>query len=135
MTTAEIEAENNSTPPSAKETLFPNVLFAISMNPNTSSATNLSSQNTIFTQREILFRCPKCRVIRYCSVACYKLHKDNPEKCIKREKKLRYDKNEPVSVTGYTVSQQQFQLLSMSSITFYFSYHFVFNQFDDYEYK
>ena len=61
-----------------------------------------------------LFRCPNCRVMRYCSVACYKLHKQNEEECVKPGKKqLRFDKNEPVSITGYTVSQQQFQSLSM----------------------
>ena len=54
--------------------------------------------------------------MRYCSVACYKLHKENEGECIKPIKRQRFDKNEPVSVTGYTVSQQQLQALSMSFI-------------------
>eukprot|EP01084_Bolivina_argentea_P147935 258764_1 len=56
------------------------------------------------------YKCPNCIVMRYCSVACYKKHKENKE-CIKPTKTLKYDKNEPVSVTGYTVSQKQFELL------------------------
>eukprot|EP00483_Globobulimina_turgida_P009012 UN09030 len=60
---------------------------------------------------ESKYKCPNCRVTRYCSVACYKKHKENKQQCIKPIKTLKYDKNEPVSVTGYTVSQKQFQLL------------------------
>eukprot|EP01083_Nonionella_stella_P040444 109755_1 len=60
---------------------------------------------------ESKYKCPNCRVTRYCSVACYKTHKADKEACIKPQKKLNYDQNEPVSVTGYTVSQKQLELL------------------------
>ena len=58
-------------------------------------------------------RCPKCRVVQYCSVSCYKIHKKNKTQCIKPKQKLKYNQNDPVSVTGYTVSQKQFELLGM----------------------
>merc|ERR1712039_1020894 len=57
------------------------------------------------------YKCPKCRVLRYCSVDCYRKHKENPEECVAPDKKPKYNANEPVSVTGYTVSDIQYKLL------------------------
>ena len=62
---------------------------------------------------EFKYRCPNCRVLRYCSVACYQKHKEDTGKCIKPKKKLKFDQNDPISVSGYTVTQQQFKLLGM----------------------
>merc|ERR1719229_1379863 len=55
------------------------------------------------------YKCPKCRVFRYCSVDCYRNHKENPEECVAPDKKPKYNANEPVSVTGYTVSDIQYK--------------------------
>merc|ERR1712113_687994 len=57
------------------------------------------------------YKCPKCKVFRYCSADCYKKHKENTDECVPPQKKRRYSTNEPVSVTGYSVSEIQYKLL------------------------
>lgn len=54
------------------------------------------------------YKCPICQIIKYCSIDCYKIHKEM--KCEKPSNKI-YDLNEPISLQSYTVKEWQYDKL------------------------
>ena len=75
----------------------------------------------ICKEKDAQYRCSKCRIVRYCSLNCSKIH-NNSERCKnliqERETKekerllnMKEKENEEISVTGYVVSDQQLLML------------------------
>ena len=57
------------------------------------------------------YKCPNCKVIKYCSLNCYKIHKNN--KCVKPNI-LKNDKNNEMNediIDGYIVKPYQYNIL------------------------